>query len=77
MKGRNTLITRRDHSCMTLGKQIKFIDTFCLTEKNLQFVYLKAFKWDVLATVLPIPIALYWFNLLVFVCRLGPSRKFI
>lgn len=44
MKGRNALITQRDHSCMTLGKQIKFIDTFCLTEKNLQFFSLKAFE---------------------------------
>lgn len=60
---------------MTLGKQIKFIDTFCLTEKNLQFFYLKAFKWDVLATVLPIPIALYWFNLLVLFVDLAPVEN--
>lgn len=53
MKGRNMLIIRRDHRCVTLGKQIQFIDTFCLTERNLQFFNLKVFEWDVLVTVLP------------------------
>lgn len=50
---------------MTLGKQIQFIDTFCLTEKNLQFFKLKVFEWDVLAAALPSLLTyiglIYWF----------------
>lgn len=77
MKGRHTSIIWKDHKCLALGKQIEFIATFYLGERNLLLFNLKALEWDMLATLLPIPIILYWFNLLVSVYGPGPSRNFI